>query len=249
MSALFYVKGHMADKQKLRNAIKQKDGWWATIFSGRIANIFLSFVADIEWLSPNMVTTFSLFVCIIACVYILNGGTKNLITAAFLIQLSFIFDCLDGQIARYRNKGSNFGAWYDRVTDRVKDFLIYFSIALGYFSLSLDWKIWPLAMTSLFFVYLFDYYVNQDIKLEPKGENSGTRAAKKSSPLNILFSFGEKIYKFIPILQFHIGEQYLLISLFLIFNKPVMLFKLIIYLGVFYSFYWPLSKYYGRKPG
>ena len=105
-------------------------------------------------------------------------------------------------------------------------------------------------MTSLFFIYLFDYYVNQDIKLEAadrkeKSEGNKTILVKV---LNLIFVVGEKIYKSLPILQFHIGEQYLLISLFLFFNQTRLLFYLITILGVFYSIYWPASKYYGRKP-
>ena len=237
----------MVDKTKLKQAIKKKDGWWASIFSGPCANVFLRLIADVKLISPNLVTTFSLILCIVAAVLISYGIPKYLIIGGILLQLVFVFDCLDGQLARYRNHSSNFGAWYDRVTDRVKDFLIYFSIALGHFNVYDDWKIWPLAMTSLFFVYLFDYYVNQDIKLEPKSV-SQAGAKSKSSFISFIFSFGEKVYKSVPILQFHIGEQYLLISLFLCFNQTRLLFYIIISLGVFYSFYWPISKYYGRKP-
>ncbi len=240
----------MLDKQKIKNAIKKKDGWWASIFSGPLANIFLIFIADIKWITPNWVTTFSLFTCIIAAAFISTGLPIFLIIGAMLIQLVFILDCLDGQLARYREQSSNFGAWYDRVTDRIKDFLIYFSIALGHFKIYADWKIWPLGMISLFFVYLFDYYVNQDIKLEAAERKEKTEDEKTvlMKVLNSIFIAGEKIYKSLLILQFHIGEQYLLISLFLFFNQTRLLFYLIITLGLFYSIYWPVSKYYGRKP-
>ena len=156
------------EQRLLKDAIKKKDGWWASIFCGPIANIFLGFIAENKSITPNCVTTSSLFMCFIACAFISLGVQPFLIIGAVLVQLVFILDCLDGQLARYRNAGSNFGAWYDRVTDRVKDFLIYFSIAWGHYKIYMDWKIWPLAMTSLFFVYLFDYYVNLDVKLEPR---------------------------------------------------------------------------------
>lgn len=103
-------------------------------------------------------------------------------------------------------------------------------------------------MTSLFFVYLFDYYVNQDIKLLPRAKSPELQTSKRVSSLNFIFSFGEKIYKSIPILQFHIGEQYLLITLFLIFNQVKSLFYLVIFLGIFYSIYWPITQYFDRKP-
>ena len=194
----------MADRQKIKDAIKKKDGWWASIFSSQVANIFLYFTCDVKWITPNRVTTSSLFLCIIAASFISVGLTPFLIIGAILVQLVFILDCLDGQLARYRDESSNFGAWYDRVTDRVKDFLIYFSIAYGHYRIYQDWKIWPLAMMSLFFVYLFDYYVNQDIKLEPVNLRTN-EPTKQRHGLNLLFSLGEKIYKSIPLLQFHIG--------------------------------------------
>lgn len=237
----------MIDKQKLKDAIKKKDGWWARTFCGPVANIFLIFIAEKNFITPNHVTTFSLFLCVIACGFICTGVQPYLMSAAVLVQLVFIVDCLDGQLARYRNQCSNFGAWYDRVTDRVKDFLIYFSIAWGHYSVYDDWKIWPLTMTSLFFVYLFDYYVNMDVKLEARGQSSEVRG-QNSQVLKFIFSLGEKIYKSVPILQFHIGEQYLLISLFLFFNQTRLLCYLIVLLGIFYSVYWPVSKYLGRKP-
>ena len=240
----------MSDREKIKNAIKKKDGWWASVFSGQIANIFLIFISDIKWITPNWVTTLSLFTCIIAAVFISVGIPIFLIVGAVLVQLVFILDCLDGQLARYRDQSSNFGAWYDRVTDRIKDFLIYFSIAFGHYRIYQDWKIWPLAMTSLFFVYLFDYYVNQDIKLEATDRKEKIEEEKTLliKVLSSIFTVGEKVYKSFPILQFHIGEQYLLISLFLFFNQTRLLLYLIITLGMFYSIYWPVSKYYGRKP-
>lgn len=244
--------------EKIKQAKKQKDGWWASIFSGPVANFFLLLIVDKNWITPNCITTSSLFLCIIACAFISTGLTSFLIFGGVLLQFVFILDCLDGQLARYRNQSSNFGAWYDRVTDRVKDFMIYFSIAFGHYKIYQDWEIWPLAMSSLFFVYLFDYYVNQDIKLEVReGAKGRNGRQKRASPpageganriLSKFFSLGEVIYKSIPILQFHIGEQYLLISLFLFFNQTRLLCYLIILLGVFYMFYWPLAKYYGRKP-
>ena len=235
----------VADKQKLKNAIKQKDGWWATIFSSKIANLFLYFIADSKSITPNCVTSSSLFLCFVSGFFIATGTSTNLIIGAILIQLVFVLDCLDGQLARYRNAGTNFGAWFDRVTDRVKDFIIYFSICWGHFHIYNDWRIWPLGMMSLFFVYLFDYYVNQDIKLEPRTQTSELR---RKTFLSFVFSFGETIYKSIPILQFHIGEQYLLISIFLFLNQTRLLFYLIILLGCFYALYWPVARISGRKP-
>ena len=240
----------MPDIQKIKESKKIKDGWWASLFSGPVANHMLRYIADINWITPNCLTTSSLFLCILACGFIANGSQQLLIIGAILIQFVFILDCMDGQLARYRNQTSNFGAWYDRVTDRIKDFMIYFSIAFGHYRVYADWKIWPLTLTAFFFVYLFDYYVNQDIKLEPAPSGQGQNGKKNVilKFLNPVFGFGEKVYKTLPILQFHIGEQYLLISLFLVMNQTRLFLYIVILLGIFYSVYWPVSKYHGRKP-
>jgi hypothetical protein len=123
----------MVDEIKLKAAIKKIDGWWASIFSGPVANYLLRYIADINWISPNHVTLFALFLGIVASVCFVVASPLSMILGALLVQLSFIVDCMDGQLARYRQQFSVLGAWLDRIADRVKDFLYFFSLALGFF--------------------------------------------------------------------------------------------------------------------
>jgi hypothetical protein len=123
----------MVDEIKLKAAIKKIDGWWASIFSGPVANYLLRYIADINWISPNHVTLFALFLGVLASVCFLIASPLFMILGALLVQLSFIVDCMDGQLARYRQQFSALGAWLDRIADRVKDFLYFFSLALGFF--------------------------------------------------------------------------------------------------------------------
>ena len=51
----------MKQKIKILDAKKKKDGWWASVFSGPIANFLLNFIAEIKWITPNCVTNSSLF--------------------------------------------------------------------------------------------------------------------------------------------------------------------------------------------
>jgi hypothetical protein len=186
----------MVDEIKLKAAIKKIDGWWASIFSGPVANYLLRYIADINWISPNHVTLFALFLGVLASVCFVVASPLSMILGALLVQLSFIVDCMDGQLARYRQQFSVLGAWLDRIADRVKDFLYFFSLALGFFLKHRDlkdlsnisgssmanhidyhigvlnisfesWLVWPIAMVALFTILLIDYYVNQDMKLAP----------------------------------------------------------------------------------
>lgn len=123
----------MPDIARLRQSIKAKDGWWASIFSGPLANRLLEPIADIQAITPNHITIFSLFIGLVAAYFFAQGNHTSLIIGAVLVQLSFVIDCMDGQLARYRQQFSNLGAWLDRISDRVKDFVYFFALAWGFF--------------------------------------------------------------------------------------------------------------------
>lgn len=297
-------------KTKLREAIKKKDGWWATIFSGPLANRLLEPLCEISWVSPNLITITSLFIGLMAAWCFADGDHNNLVVGAFLVQLSFTVDCMDGQLARYRQQFSKLGAWLDRVSDRFKDFLYFFALAWGFYtshygenfqlsfavlnnllekifskrdlfmmpadlqmllmySISIPkWIIWPLAMIAMFAILLIDYYVNQDMKLEPralsliKSDRHCEEPSKRSedgdvaihpskvskSPIVKVMQFGLSVYRAIPILRFNIGEQALLITIFTALDMVFVLMLVFAGLGTFYVFYWPVAKYLGFSP-
>jgi len=262
------VTGFMVDEIKLREAIKKNDGWWASIFSAPLANYLLRFIADFSWITPNHVTVFSLIIGIVASICFLIASPFSMIIGAILVQLSFIVDCMDGQLARYRQQFSVLGAWLDRVSDRVKDFFYFFTLALGFFlhnpskinySIGYEfciesWLVWPVAMLAMFSVFLIDYYVNQDMKLlpenfvsenPPQGNSSVSSARVSNNLLLDLLSFGKMVYQKIPILRFNIGEQALLITLFAVFNASFFLLLFFATLGTLYVFYWPVAKLKG----
>jgi phosphatidylglycerophosphate synthase len=112
-------------------ATKNKDDeWWSSFVTSPIAIAANYLVVDIKWLTPNLITLFSFLVAIVSVLFIIGGGTMNFIIAAILIQLSHVLDCMDGQMARYRNKPSPSGGYYDKLTDQIQ-VLIWFGAA-GY---------------------------------------------------------------------------------------------------------------------
>jgi hypothetical protein len=120
------------DLKKLRSYIKEKDGWWASIFAGPLANRLLEPICDIKWLTPNHLTLFSFFIGLVAAYFFFQGDHQSLIIGGLLVQLSFVVDCMDGQFARYSKKFSDMGAWLDRISDRLKDFAYFFALAFGF---------------------------------------------------------------------------------------------------------------------
>ncbi|MFP6654152.1 MAG: CDP-alcohol phosphatidyltransferase family protein [Myxococcota bacterium] len=90
-------------------------------------------VADWGWITPNGLTFASLVTSLLACLAITLGGSTNLLAAAIVIQISYVMDCMDGQLARYRGLSSKFGAFADKWSDFVKFPAILLALTLDAF--------------------------------------------------------------------------------------------------------------------
>jgi hypothetical protein len=99
-------------------------------------------------LTPNQVTVASLFVGVLAAAAFALGHRWSLLAGAVLLQVAFLLDCVDGQLARYTRTFSRFGAWLDSVFDRGKEYLVYAGLAIGSVR-GLDTNIWLLAAAAL----------------------------------------------------------------------------------------------------
>lgn len=67
-------------------------------------------------ITPNMITTIGVFFNILS-LYVFFKGKKY--QAAFYWFMNYFCDCLDGYIARKYNMVTEFGDWYDHVTDLI----------------------------------------------------------------------------------------------------------------------------------
>jgi CDP-diacylglycerol---glycerol-3-phosphate 3-phosphatidyltransferase len=79
--------------------------------------------------TPNLINTFGLICGLIAAVLIGMGHIK--IGTAFFF-LSGASDSFDGPLARYQNSTTDFGAFFDSVSDRIVDISVYIGIATHY---------------------------------------------------------------------------------------------------------------------
>ena len=122
----------MAEVSKLERLWATKnpdDEWWSSFVTSPIAILINWVVVDWRWLSPNLITLFSLLTAIAASALIVLGGGMNFLFAAGLIQLSYVLDCMDGQMAKYRRECSRFGDYFDKVTDQFQVFLWFAALA------------------------------------------------------------------------------------------------------------------------
>lgn len=139
-------------------AAKAKDDeWWSSFVTAPLAIAANYLVVDIKWLTPNRITLFSFITALISALFIVAGGTTNFITAAVLIHLSHVLDCMDGQMARYRKTTSLSGAFFDKLTDQVQ--VIFWFGAVGYAAYAQSQSMLPifLAFTGVAFYALRGY--------------------------------------------------------------------------------------------
>lgn len=114
-----------------RSVIKKNDSFFAYYFYAQIAYWIVRLVARTR-LTPNVFTASSLILGILAAVAGAQGSYPSLLLAILLLNISFILDCVDGQLARGKHLSSLFGQWFDIHSDRVKDVLLLLGFAIGY---------------------------------------------------------------------------------------------------------------------
>jgi phosphatidylglycerophosphate synthase len=79
--------------------------------------------------TPNQVTLFATVVAAGSCaLFVLLPGWWGAIVAALVFELSFILDCVDGQLARLRKTTSLVGHHLDFLMDEIKAFLVLGSV-------------------------------------------------------------------------------------------------------------------------
>ncbi len=115
---------------------------------------YLCALLSFTGISPNQITSLAIIFELSAIYFILTSFESNMILIVVLLQLGWIFDLMDGMLARFKKMGfyhpdnpSNKGYYLDAVSDHILKFMIIG--ALGYQlsrSHELGWEIVMLAL-------------------------------------------------------------------------------------------------------
>ena len=115
-----------------------------------LSNNLLPFFHELNF-KPNDVTILSLLFTLIGLYFYLKD--KNILGITFFL-IGFIFDCMDGQMARKYNQGSTYGMILDNVCDMIKIILL---IPIIIYKLIKKNKIKKLLIL-LFLLLLFNFF-------------------------------------------------------------------------------------------
>ncbi len=122
--------GSDEDRALLDSAVKSGDGFFTTFFVSPYSRFIARWAAR-RGLTPNHVTTISMLIGVVAAAAFATGGRVGLVAGAVLLQVAFVADCVDGQLARYTRTFSSFGAWLDSIFDRGKEYVVFAGLAIG----------------------------------------------------------------------------------------------------------------------
>ena len=198
---------------RLKLANRANDGFYSVFFLRKISKLFTWLAVRLK-MTPNQVTLISFAVGLVSAYEFSKGNFWGIFAGAVLLQLSIIIDCVDGELARYTRQFSQLGAWLDAITDRIKEYLVFFALAYGAAKNGQD--LWIPAMGMMLFQtfrHLSDYNFARINKirsahLEPIAfdvKNDGYVSVEREKKSRLEY-WAKKA------LQFPIGERWLVIS-------------------------------------
>jgi hypothetical protein len=111
-------------RETYRRTAKAKDIFWNRYVARPLASVLVA-ALERTAVTPNQITIASLLVFLVAAgIMIVLPGHGGLAIAVAVIELSYVLDCVDGQLARMRGSSSPIGAHFDFLMDELKAFIL-----------------------------------------------------------------------------------------------------------------------------
>ncbi|MEV6982980.1 CDP-alcohol phosphatidyltransferase family protein [Sphaerisporangium sp. NPDC051017] len=146
-AAVAAMAGYDEDRARLNNAVKGADGFFTTYFVSTYSRFIARWAAR-RGLTPNQVTLISIALGVLSAAAFATGTRAGAVAGGLLIYFAFVFDCVDGQLARYARKFGVLGAWLDATFDRAKEYVVFAGLAVGSIVAG-QGDVWTLALVAL----------------------------------------------------------------------------------------------------
>jgi hypothetical protein len=118
------------DRVRLSAAVKNNDGFFTTYAVSTYSRYIARWCAK-RRMTPNGVTAISMGISVVAAAWFATGHRWGMVLGAVSLYFAFVFDCVDGQLARYTRQFSTLGAWLDATFDRAKEYTVFAGLAAG----------------------------------------------------------------------------------------------------------------------
>ena len=113
-----------------RQSKKKRDNFWTEWISRPPAAVLVYLLKGTR-VTPNQVSFLAIAIALGGCATLILWRTWiGLITSGLILQLAYVVDCVDGQLARLKQMASPVGALLDFMLDEVKAFCVIASCAV-----------------------------------------------------------------------------------------------------------------------
>jgi phosphatidylglycerophosphate synthase len=153
---------------------KKRDYWFTVLLTDPVALPLVRLLARRRWLSPDGVTAIALLLGLSVGVFFSTGERWGLIAGAIAFYFAFVFDCVDGKLARALQVTSPRGEALDHLADGGRRA----SAALG-LSVYL-WRAEGDASILYAVVYIVASYYFLEISGAERGESTGRLSGRVS---------------------------------------------------------------------
>ncbi|MFA6296313.1 MAG: CDP-alcohol phosphatidyltransferase family protein [Patescibacteria group bacterium] len=130
---------------------KNYHNYWSKIFSRHISIYFTWFFCHTP-ITPNQLTFIQIILAWLAGLSLIIWQWNGIIAWIILMQLSFIFDLVDGEVARYKKKSSLFGVILDSFGHVLINPAVYWSLAIFVYYQTFD--VWIIYLTIILSIFL-----------------------------------------------------------------------------------------------
>ncbi len=118
-------KAHSSEK-----AASDRRYLWLFLVARRVSFYLTWFFIKLG-ISANQVTYLSIVCVCLGCLLLATGSYYYVILGSILVNLWFILDCVDGNIARYHRSPSKYGQFVDGIGADITEAFLFTSIGIG----------------------------------------------------------------------------------------------------------------------
>lgn len=122
-------------REKCQAPTKTTDTWYVLNFERRVS-IYITFLFIKLGIRAMCATTVFLLSGIIAAMVFFLGGRTNFLIGVLILQLWYILDHVDGEVARYNEETSLTGMYFDTLVHYIVHPLVFFGIGWGVFHMT-----------------------------------------------------------------------------------------------------------------
>jgi len=144
-------------RKKLKETYPLREEWWSRVFASPAAYFILHLIADWRVVTPCRLTLLSFVLVLLTSWLIILDLQSFFVLAAVVLQVSYVIDCMDGQLARYREVSSELGVFLDKCLDYIKFPTVIFALLMDGVKRHESAIVLIIGFSCLFFICFLPY--------------------------------------------------------------------------------------------